>query len=210
MKKQTLLLLRCAILLLLCCAAGYALYQHVGGGRNEQAGAALHQQALHFKLSTLEGGDIELKTLRGKVVLVNFWGTFCTPCKEEMPVMQKAYNRFKGDGFEIIAVNVRESKGAVKSFVDRHGLTFPVALDQSAEVYRSWEFIICLQVYSLIGKDRPSGCMSEECLSGKLICGLKTFLAVHRNSFKRDRQTPIVLIVHKVALGEERSYVFSY
>ncbi|AKQ73175.1 redoxin domain-containing protein [Bacillus licheniformis] len=56
-----------------------------------------------------------------------------------MPVMQKAYDRFKGDGFEIIAVNVRESKGAVKSFVDRHGLTFPVALDQSAEVYRSWE-----------------------------------------------------------------------
>ncbi len=45
--------------------------------------------------------------------------------------------------------------------------------------------------------------MSEECLSGKLICGLKTFLAVHRNSFKRDRQTPIVLIVHKVA--QERS-----
>lgn len=53
--------------------------------------------------------------------------------------MQKAYDRFKGDGFEIIAVNVRESKGAVKSFVDRHGLTFPVALDQAAEVYRSWE-----------------------------------------------------------------------
>nr|MDH3154298.1 hypothetical protein [Bacillus licheniformis] len=45
----------------LCSAAGYALYQHVAGGRNEQAGAVLHQQALHFKLSTLEGGDIELK-----------------------------------------------------------------------------------------------------------------------------------------------------
>ncbi|MDR9799591.1 thiol-disulfide oxidoreductase ResA [Bacillus paralicheniformis] len=139
MKKQTLLLLRGAILLLLCCASGYALYQHIAGGRNEQAGTALHQQALHFKLSTLEGGDIELKKLRGKAVVVNFWGTFCTPCQEEMPVMQKAYDRFKGDGFEIIAVYVRESKGAVKSFVDRHGLTFPVALDQSAEGYRSWE-----------------------------------------------------------------------
>ncbi|AKQ73174.1 hypothetical protein NQS42_02720 [Bacillus sp. C10(2022)] len=53
--------MRGAILLLLCSAAGYALYQHVAGGRNEQAGAVLHQQALHFKLSTLEGGDIELK-----------------------------------------------------------------------------------------------------------------------------------------------------
>ncbi|MEC1343959.1 redoxin domain-containing protein [Bacillus haynesii] len=119
MKKQTLLFLRGAILLLLCSTAGYALYQHVAGGRNEQAGTDLQQKALHFKLSSLEGGDIELKKLRGKAVLVNFWGTFCTPCKEEMPVMQKAYDRFKGDGFEIIAVNVRESKGAVKSFVDR-------------------------------------------------------------------------------------------
>ncbi|MGX1724283.1 redoxin domain-containing protein, partial [Bacillus haynesii] len=129
MKKQTLLLLRGAILLLLCSAAGFTLYQHVAGGRNEQAGTVLQQQALNFKLSTLEGRDIELKKLRGKAVLVNFWGTFCTPCKEEMPVMQKAYDRFKGDGFEIIAVNVHESKGAVKRFVDHHGLTFPVALD---------------------------------------------------------------------------------
>ncbi|WP_254636419.1 TlpA disulfide reductase family protein [Bacillus sp. GbtcB13] len=48
-----------------------------------------------------------MKKLRGKAVLVNFSGTFCTPCQEEMPVMQKAYDRFKGDGFEIIAVNVR-------------------------------------------------------------------------------------------------------
>ncbi|MEC0684667.1 thiol-disulfide oxidoreductase ResA, partial [Bacillus haynesii] len=72
MKKQTLLLLRGVILLLLCSAAGNALYQHVAGDRNDQAGAALHQQALHFKLSTLEGGDIEPKKLRGKAVLVNF------------------------------------------------------------------------------------------------------------------------------------------
>ncbi|MDI5789187.1 hypothetical protein PO124_14400 [Bacillus licheniformis] len=121
--------------------------------------------------------------MTGKGGACQLWGLLYTVQRGDAR-HAKAYDRFKGDGFEIIAVNVRESKGAVKSFVDRHGLTFRSLWINRLKFTVLGKCIICLQVYSLIGKGERSECMSEECLSGKLICGLQTFLAIHRNSFK--------------------------
>lgn len=83
---------------------------------------------------------MKLADLKGKVVLLNFWATWCPPCKEEMPSMERLYRRYKSRKFTVVALSV-DSEGAsvVAPFVKTHGLTFPVALDSKmavAERYR--------------------------------------------------------------------------
>jgi peroxiredoxin len=90
-----------------------------------------------FTLPSLGGNPIHLSNYRGKVVFLNFWATWCPPCREEMPSMESLYQRFKGRDFEMLAVSI-DTKGAdrVQSFVATYGLTFPVLLDPNKKVYR--------------------------------------------------------------------------
>lgn len=92
-------------------------------------------QATDFSLPTLEGEERSLHEERGKVVIINFWATWCEPCKIEMPHLQSFYEKYKED-VEILAVNVtdKESDKAVKKFIDKYGITFPVLLDQSGDI----------------------------------------------------------------------------
>ncbi|KXZ24137.1 thiol-disulfide oxidoreductase ResA [Bacillus nakamurai] len=136
--KRKRLLLRMFILLLLFTAIGFALYQNLFAANSKEV-VQVNKPAANFKLTQLNGEPIELKQLKGKAVLVNFWGSWCEPCKNEMPSIQEAYNHYKKDKFEIVAVNVQESDIAVKSFMKSYGLSFPIALDKEGEVYRSWE-----------------------------------------------------------------------
>ena len=82
-----------------------------------------------FALSDLSGRPVQLSTLKGQVVLVNFWATWCIPCRAEMPAIQQAYNARKGQGFTVLAVNLSEPKPDVQSYVTSLGLSFPVLLD---------------------------------------------------------------------------------
>lgn len=84
-----------------------------------------------FSLPRLGGGTLSLSELRGKVVFLNFWATWCPPCREEMPSMEKLYNTFKAEGFEILAVDLQEDEKTVADFVKKYKLTFPVVLDTS-------------------------------------------------------------------------------
>lgn len=86
--------------------------------------------APNFSLPGLDGKKINLSDYRGRVVLVNIWATWCAPCVEEMPSMQKLYNEFKGVGFEILAVSI-DAQGleVVAPFMNNHKLTFPALLD---------------------------------------------------------------------------------
>jgi peroxiredoxin len=77
----------------------------------------------------LDGKTIRLEDFRGKVVFLNFWATWCIPCRQEMPAMERLYREFKERGFVVLAVNVQEGPGAVKAFVQELKLTFPVVLD---------------------------------------------------------------------------------
>jgi peroxiredoxin len=88
-----------------------------------------------FSLPGLDGKKINLSDYRGKVVLVNIWATWCLPCVEEMPSMQKLYNEFKGNDFEILAVSI-DAQGlkVVAPFMKKHKLTFPALLDPKGTV----------------------------------------------------------------------------
>jgi thiol-disulfide isomerase/thioredoxin len=80
-----------------------------------------------------EGDTIRLEDFRGKVVFLNFWATWCIPCRLEMPAMERLYQEFKGRGLVVLAVNVQESPAPVRDFVRELKLTFPVVLDPKGQ-----------------------------------------------------------------------------
>jgi peroxiredoxin len=85
--------------------------------------------SVDFSLPLLGGGTAELSAYRGKVVFLNFWATWCPPCRAEMPAMESLYRRFSGDGLEMIAVDCAEETAVVRAYIAEGGFTFPVALD---------------------------------------------------------------------------------
>jgi thiol-disulfide isomerase/thioredoxin len=93
------------------------------------ANAINRPEAPDFSLERLGGSETSLSSLRGKVVFVNFWATWCGPCRIEMPSMERLYNQIPKDRFEILAVDLRESPDIVAEFVNELGLTFPILLD---------------------------------------------------------------------------------
>jgi thiol-disulfide isomerase/thioredoxin len=89
---------------------------------------------IDFTLPLLSGANQKLSDLKGKVVFLNFWATWCPPCRQEMPAMETLYRRFKSQGFEILAVDCQEESRDVSAFMRRNGLSFPAALDTSGAV----------------------------------------------------------------------------
>ncbi len=90
-------------------------------------------------LKTLDGQPFALQQLRGKVVLVNFWATWCEPCIEEMPSMQKLRVRLAGQPFEIVAVNHQEGEPKIRNFLKKVPLDFPIVRDTDGAVTRAWK-----------------------------------------------------------------------
>ncbi len=86
-------------------------------------------EAPDFALLRLGGDTLRLRDLRGKVVLLNFWATWCVPCRAEMPDIERLSREFAGRGLVVVAVNLQEGRRAVRRFVDELHLTFPVVLD---------------------------------------------------------------------------------
>ncbi|MFP3853066.1 MAG: TlpA disulfide reductase family protein [Anaerolineales bacterium] len=89
-----------------------------------------------ISLEQLEGGELDLASLRGKVVIVNYWATWCPPCRAEMPALERTYQAHKSEGLEILAVNAtnQDSIMAVEQFVSEYGLSFPILLDEDGSV----------------------------------------------------------------------------
>jgi peroxiredoxin len=130
-----------AVLLALLLAAG-ALWVAFGAER-PAAPVAEGQPAPDFSLPTLDGGELSLASLRGRVVLLNFWATWCKPCEDEMPAMQRLHDGLAGADFELLAVSVDEGDAEVRAFRDRLGLRFPILLDpgkRAADAYQTFRF----------------------------------------------------------------------
>ena len=98
------------------------------------------QLAPDFQLPRLDGGPpVSLAGLRGRVVLLNFWATWCGPCEAEMPAMQRLYQELAGPEFELIAISVDASREEVDAFRQRLGLSFPIALDPEKRVSNAYQ-----------------------------------------------------------------------
>jgi peroxiredoxin len=97
------------------------------------------QAAPDFTLKTLEGRNLRLAEQRGQVVMLNFWATWCGPCKIEMPHLAKLHQRYQTSGFQLLALNVDEEPQRAASFVQQLGLRFPILLDTDKSVSRRYE-----------------------------------------------------------------------
>ncbi|UCE51408.1 MAG: TlpA family protein disulfide reductase [Desulfobacterales bacterium] len=91
-------------------------------------------KAQNFILKDLNGSEVSLEDYRGKIILINFWATWCLPCRIEMPSMEKLYTRFKNDGFTILAIDMQEDADSVKAFKEKYKLNFPILLDSDGSV----------------------------------------------------------------------------
>ena len=91
------------------------------------------RQKADFTLTDLQGKTWTLSELRGKVVLVNFWATWCPPCRKEMPDLEALYNRFKDQGLVILAISDEEAE-KVQPFITERKITYPVMLDPGRKV----------------------------------------------------------------------------
>jgi cytochrome c biogenesis protein CcmG/thiol:disulfide interchange protein DsbE len=87
-----------------------------------------------FTLPDLEGNTFRLSETRGSVVLVNFWATWCPPCVDEMPSLEKLYQTLEGKGLQVVAVSVDDDLEVIERFREEHGLTFTILHDEGAKV----------------------------------------------------------------------------
>lgn len=108
--------------------------------------------SVDFQLPNLSGVDVKLSDYRGQLVFLNFWATWCGPCRSEMPSMENVYNDLKDEGFVILAVDIAEDNKTVQSFVDELGISFPVVLDQTGEIGGVYDARSIPSTY-LIGRD---------------------------------------------------------
>ena len=105
-----------------------------------------------FSLPDLAGKTVRLEQYRGTLVLLNFFATWCGPCREEMPGMERLFRAHRDQGFVVVAVNLQESAKTVRPFVQELKLSFPIVLDVEGSVSREYG-VRALPVTFLIGRD---------------------------------------------------------
>jgi peroxiredoxin len=120
----------------------------VQGGR-----AAVGHTAPDFTTQTLDGSPVRLSQYRGKPVLLNFWATWCAPCQEEMPLIQRAGDTYKGQGLVVLAVNYQQtSTSSMKAFLRKVNAQFPAVFDPAGKIAAAYGVNVGLPVSVFIDR----------------------------------------------------------
>ncbi|MEK4029364.1 thiol-disulfide oxidoreductase ResA [Pseudobacillus sp. FSL P4-0506] len=147
--KSKRLIFRTLVLSTLFLAIGFTLYQNF----NKNDGhLRIGDKAPNFSLKSIDGKETKPSHIKGKLVLVNFWGSWCEPCKREMPLIEKTYKTYKNQGFEVLSVNMREPYWTVLNYIKQEGLTFEVLQDSTGEMTNAYN-VYYLPATFLIGND---------------------------------------------------------
>lgn len=128
-----------------------------------ESGLEINDEAPDFELTSLTGETVKLSDYKGKMVMLNFWASWCPPCRVEMPHMETYYQEYKdGENIEILAVNMttleRGSKEKVGEFVDKHGLTFPILMDEEGDVKDLYKVMVYPTTYII----NPEGIITDK------------------------------------------------
>ena len=122
-------------IILIAIAAGYFVTSKDQASDAPPMTALVGQTAPDFSLPLVGGGEVRLSDLRGRIVLVNFWATWCPPCKAEMPSMERLYAQFQDRDFELLAVNAEvDGLEVLPDFLQKHPYTFPIPVDTEGDV----------------------------------------------------------------------------
>jgi len=117
MKRNKIIFLSCTLVLLVSFVSGLLFSQE-----------DTLQDAPDFTLTDLDGNTISLSDLKGNVVFLNFWATWCTPCKKEIPFFNEAYKTHKNSGLRIIGISIDRSEKIVRKYLDKQEFIYPVAM----------------------------------------------------------------------------------
>ena len=112
----------------------------------------LNQPAPDFTLKSMDGENIKLSEMAGNVVLINFWASWCGPCREEMPLLNNLHNKYEPLGFAVFGVNVEEDIGQAKAFLRDFPVDFPVLLDNTNRVSKQYE-VIAMPTTIMVDRD---------------------------------------------------------
>ncbi|MEK4147700.1 TlpA disulfide reductase family protein [Robertmurraya sp. FSL W8-0741] len=119
-------------------------YEKIADPDSLPVGVKKEERAPSFAITTLDGEDVTLDDYKGKKVLLNFWATWCPPCRKEMPDMQQLYEENRDDDFVVLAVNMtntEKKRSDVVQFVDHYQLTFPILMDENGKVAQQYEIL---------------------------------------------------------------------
>lgn len=132
-------------------------------------GLEVEERAPSFELTTLDGEKVTSEDMKGKKVLLNFWATWCPPCKEEMPDMQKMYEEYIDEDVVVVGVNVTSSENNrkdVQTFVQELQLTFPILMDETGKVTHQFEILSFPTTYFIdsdgVIRSKVIGALSKE------------------------------------------------
>lgn len=94
--------------------------------------------APEFKLASRAGGEMSLSGLRGQVVMINFWASWCGPCRQEFPALDEIYRKYKSMGFAMVGINVESEKADAERFLGMRPVSFPILFDADNHVSGSY------------------------------------------------------------------------
>jgi len=120
--------------LLLVCFLSFTVVTHAGA-------ASVKGQAPNFTLKSLSGKNLKLSEMAGNVVLINFWASWCGPCREEMPLLNDLHKKYEPLGFTVLGVNVEEDAKNARGFLKNFPVDFPVVLDNKNQVSKKYNVI---------------------------------------------------------------------
>lgn len=173
--RRVVLLLAAVAALAVALGLGFAASGALGGGMaaaGEPIGYKAGMQAPDFTLTEVTTGEpVSLSDFRGQPVLINFWATWCGPCRLEMPELQAAYEAHRGQGFTVLAVDAKNDDGlqAVLDFVAELGLTFPVVKDATGAVETEKYNVIGYPTSIFVDRDGIISYVHRGPLTGELI-----------------------------------------
>ncbi len=155
-----------------------------------------------FEVSALDGHRMSLKDVRGKIVLLNFWTTWCEACIREMPSLGRLYHLFQDEAFALLAVDLRESAAKVEAFRNKYQIPFPILLDRRGEVGDAYGVLAIPVTFILdrqgmiIGKatgardwiSAPARCLIQELLySDRRVASSRRMIISRRGMFSSRR-----------------------
>ncbi|HEY2980277.1 MAG TPA: TlpA disulfide reductase family protein [Anaerolineales bacterium] len=139
-------------------------------GTDRSSALGRGSRAPDFTLMTPQGDAITLADLRGQAVLINLWATWCPPCRQEMPTIQRVYDEYRDRGFTVLGVNVtaQDDPLAIVPFVDNYNLSFPILLDETGAVSAAYGLRSLPTSYFIA----PDGTIREVVIGGPMPAAL--------------------------------------
>ena len=120
-----------AIVAALLAVFGYVLLHGVNAGRTS---ALMGKPAPQFSYTTFDGKSVDLASLRGKPVMINFWGSWCVPCKDEAPVLQQAWAKYQKTDVQFVGIAIWDQADAAKAFAQNEGATWTNGMDNDGKI----------------------------------------------------------------------------